>query len=78
MTTMTTSKFLLAPLLLTFCLAGHAAAQMADEGVYPDRRVLPLTEPYRKPITALDARTVKAPPVFQVEAPKGIRMWSSS
>lgn len=71
MRTPTVSRLLLTPLLLTFCLAGHAAAQMADQGDYPDRRVLPLTAPFQKPITALDARTVKAPSVFQVEAPKG-------
>ncbi len=35
-----------------------------------DRTVLPLQPPYNKPITALDARDVKAPPIFQVKAPK--------
>ncbi|MCA9143701.1 MAG: arylsulfatase [Planctomycetaceae bacterium] len=35
-----------------------------------DRTVLPLQAPYNKPITALDVRDVKAPPVFQVQAPK--------
>ncbi|MBI5250610.1 MAG: sulfatase-like hydrolase/transferase, partial [Desulfomonile tiedjei] len=35
-----------------------------------DRMVLPLQEPYQKPITTLDARNAKAPPIFQVKAPK--------
>jgi arylsulfatase len=35
-----------------------------------DRTVLPLKPPYEKPITTLDARNVKPPPVFEVKAPK--------
>ena len=35
-----------------------------------DRTVLPLTAAHRKPIDVLDARDVKAPPEFQVKAPK--------
>lgn len=35
-----------------------------------DRTVLPLTPPTEKPIEVLDARDVKAPPVFQVRAPR--------
>ncbi len=36
-----------------------------------DRTVLPVPEPEPAPITELDARTAKAPPRFQVKAPKG-------
>lgn len=35
-----------------------------------DRTVLPIKPPYQPPITTLDARDAKAPPVFQVRAPK--------
>jgi len=35
-----------------------------------DRTVLPLQPPYERPITTRDARDVKAPPVFEVKAPK--------
>jgi arylsulfatase len=38
------------------------------EGV--DRTILPIAAPQTKPITELDARNVKAPPVFEVKAPK--------
>lgn len=38
------------------------------EGV--DRTILPIAAPQTKPITELDARKVKAPPVFEVKAPK--------
>lgn len=37
----------------------------------PDRTVLPIPEPKRDPITTLDARNAKAPPRFEVKAPKG-------
>jgi arylsulfatase len=36
-----------------------------------DRTALPITEPKLKPITELDARKAKAPPRFEVKAPKG-------
>ena len=36
-----------------------------------DRTVLPVPEPEPAPITELDARKAKAPPRFQVKAPKG-------
>lgn len=38
------------------------------EGV--DRTILPIAAPQTKPITELDARKVKAPPVFEIKAPK--------
>ena len=36
-----------------------------------DRTVLPIAEPKLAPITTLDARDAKAPPRFEVKAPKG-------
>ncbi|NUN53064.1 MAG: arylsulfatase, partial [Planctomycetaceae bacterium] len=36
-----------------------------------DRTVLPIPEPATTPITELDARNAKAPPRFEVKAPKG-------
>src|SRR6476659_2870306 len=36
-----------------------------------DRTVLPIPEPKSAPITELDARNAKAPPRFEVRAPKG-------
>ncbi len=36
----------------------------------PDRTALPLAEPKRPTITEIDARKAKAPPFFQVKAPK--------
>ena len=48
--------------------AGDAAGQAKGE---PDRTVLPIPEPQRKPITELDARKAKAPPRFEVKAPQG-------
>jgi arylsulfatase A-like enzyme len=52
-------------------LSGFAAA---EETVMPyeiDRTVLPIKEPVYPPITELDARAAKAPPRFEVKAPKG-------
>ncbi|MEO8495482.1 MAG: arylsulfatase [Planctomycetota bacterium] len=67
----------LTSLVLSVILAGFLlpitiqAQTFVDlESVPIDRTVLPLQAPYNKPITALDVRTVKAPPVFQVKAPK--------
>ena len=45
------------------------AAQPAADKL--DRTVLPVPEPKHKPITELDARKAKAPPRFEVKAPKG-------
>ena len=43
----------------------HAAADKLD------RTILPIPEPKRVPITELDVRNAKAPPRFEVKAPKG-------
>src|ERR1700751_4290390 len=45
------------------------AAQPAAETL--DRTVLPIPEPSYPTITELDARNAKAPPRFEVKAPKG-------
>jgi len=50
-----------------------AALALAQTGAAPavDRTVLPIQEPKRPVFTALDARSVKAPPRFEVKAPAG-------
>jgi len=50
-----------------FALPAHAAAD-ADK---LDRTALPIPEPKRAHITELDVRKAKAPPRFEVKAPKG-------
>ncbi|MFN7398655.1 MAG: arylsulfatase [Sandaracinobacter sp.] len=50
---------------LALAAPGATAAQALD------RTVLPMVEPARAPIDVLDARDAKAPPRFQVTAPKG-------
>jgi len=59
----------LALIALAACLAAlPASAQQPDK---LDRTVLPIPEPKSAPITELDARKAKAPPRFEVKAPKG-------
>ena len=43
----------------------------AQEEAQVDRTVLPVSGPWYPPIETLDARDAKAPPVFEVKAPKG-------
>ncbi|WP_028453727.1 arylsulfatase [Chitinilyticum aquatile] len=57
---------LLATVLTTVFGASHAAT-----GSALDRTVLPIAEPARPTYTELDARTAKAPPRFDITAPKG-------
>ncbi|MDM0012176.1 arylsulfatase [Variovorax sp. J22P168] len=52
-------------------LFGAAAAQKATAAAPLDRTVLPIAEPRRTPVTELDVRNAKAPPRFEVKAPKG-------
>jgi len=47
----------------------ESTGQTADVGL--DRTSLPIAEPKYAAITELDARNVKAPPIFEVKAPKG-------
>jgi arylsulfatase A-like enzyme len=49
--------------------AGTSVAQAQDLPM--DRTVLPIKEPTYPPITVLDLRDAKAPPLFQVKAPQG-------
>jgi arylsulfatase len=63
--------------------SGRFAARTEAQGGAPaaprlDRAALPLAEPSYPPITALDARKAKAPPRFEVKAPKGRPTSSSS
>jgi Sulfatase len=51
-----------------------AARPQAEDKAAPetlDRTVLPIPEAKREPITTLDARNAKAPPRFEVTAPRG-------
>ncbi|TWT67699.1 Arylsulfatase [Posidoniimonas polymericola] len=73
---MTTSLSRLA--LIRTCLATIVAALIAtpsgaqenDYEVPVNRRDLPIAAPWQPPIHTLDARDAKAPPVFEVKAPK--------
>jgi arylsulfatase A-like enzyme len=56
---------ILLAILLVFPMAMATAQHKLD------RTVLPIAEPVLKPITTLDARKAKAPPRFEVKAPKG-------
>ena len=60
-------KLTLAGLAVGF-MAVTAVAQEVAQAV--DRTELPLKAPWYPPITTLDARDAKAPPVFEVKAPK--------
>lgn len=57
-------------ILAPVCLQ-PAIAQQKDTTDSMDRTILPLPEPQPPAITTLDARDAKAPPRFNVEAPKG-------
>ena len=63
----------LAVLLGAICVCNKSEAQSSAPGTAAsmDRTVLPVPEPKYPPITELDARNAKAPPRFQVKAPKG-------
>ena len=47
-----------------------AQADEASSAVAIDRMELPVKSPYEKPITTLDVRNAKAPPLFQLKAPQ--------
>jgi len=49
---------------------GLGVAGVVAQEAQVDRTVLPIKGPWYPPITTLDARDAKAPPVFEVEAPK--------
>ena len=50
--------------------AGQATPAAPAVGAL-DRSVLPIPEPKHAPVTELDVRKAKAPPRFEVKAPKG-------
>ncbi|HSE04805.1 MAG TPA: arylsulfatase [Methylomirabilota bacterium] len=52
-------------------LVAAAAGPAAGQGRALDRTILPIPEPHTAMITELDARKAKAPPRFEVKAPKG-------
>src|ERR1700745_288850 len=56
---------------LALCAAFIAQAPGQTGNSKLDRTILPIPEPTVKPITTLDARDAKAPPRFEVKAPKG-------
>jgi arylsulfatase len=57
------------PALLSLALGAVFAPTVAAQQI--NRTVLPVPEPQPPTITELDARNVKAPPRFEVKAPKG-------
>lgn len=57
-------------LSLVLATMGMAAPAIAENEVLVDRTELPIKAPWIKPILTLDARDAKAPPVFEVKAPK--------
>ena len=61
--------------VLAMCSSTHAFADAA--GAPLDRTVLPVAEPHHPASHELNARNAKAPPRFEVKAPKGAPTWSS-
>lgn len=58
--------------LLTLLLVATLGASIAmAQEAQVDRTELPIKGPWYPPITTLDARDAKAPPVFEVKAPEG-------
>tara|TARA_R110002049_G_scaffold50370_3_gene143172 strand:+ start:225387 stop:227750 length:2364 start_codon:yes stop_codon:yes gene_type:complete len=66
---MQTQSFLAVILASLVCSVGTPVAR-AQEEAQVDRTSLPIKGPWYPPITTLDARDAKAPPVFEVKAPK--------
>ena len=60
-------------LAFTLCvgLISPIHAQVKTDAPALDRTILPIPEPTYPPITEIDVRKVKAPPLFQVKAPVG-------
>ena len=59
------------PLVAIITLAGPGTTVATAQEAQVDRTQLPVKEPWYPPITTLDARDAKAPPVFEVKAPEG-------
>jgi len=58
------------PIWLAVLLASVSSPVLAQQAPL-DRTVLPVAEPSREPITALDVRGIQPPPRFEVTAPEG-------
>lgn len=58
-------------LFSTALVAIFSTVGVAQETGGLNRSVLPIPEPQRKPVTEFDVRNAKAPPRFEVKAPKG-------
>ena len=52
-------------------ITSGVAVRAQQDGSNLNRTALPIAEPKYPPITELDVRKVKAPPLFEVKAPKG-------
>ena len=59
------------PLVAIITLVGPGTTVATAQEAQVDRTQLPVKEPWYPPITTLDARDAKAPPVFEVKAPEG-------
>ncbi len=70
------SIYLAMPLVLLAMLS-MATTNSAAQEAQVDRTELPIKGPWYPPITELDARDAKAPPVFEVKAPKKHPTWLS-
>jgi arylsulfatase len=58
------------PFAIAFIATGILMSAASAQEAQVDRTELPLKGPWYPPITTLDARDAKAPPVFEVKAPK--------
>ncbi len=58
-------------LVAIITLGGPGTTVATAQEAQADRTQLPVKEPWYPPITTLDARDAKAPPVFEVKAPEG-------
>lgn len=65
------SRRLKIPLFFGLLLFAGLSVTLAAPKAQVDRTELPIKGPWYPPITTLDARDAKAPPVFEVKAPKG-------
>ena len=63
-------RYFTAMALAVVLVVGLGAALAAEPAAQVDRTELPIKGPWYPPITTLDARDAKAPPVFEVKAPE--------
>jgi arylsulfatase A-like enzyme len=62
---------ILAALFVVLFLISDGPSVVRAQDLPMDRTVLPVSGPFYPPITELDVRKAKAPPLFQVKAPEG-------